>query len=292
MKLIEKKRNLTLLLLLFVCLVMKAQNEEVSTETLPGDNFNLTEALYLFEKSTSLEDFEKNLNNEENKVNNLDLNKDNEIDYIRVVDNMDGDVHAIVLQVPLNEKESQDIAVIEIEKTGEEEAILQIIGDEDVYGENKIIEPVDEEVKMEGKGPSIAITTTRLIVNVYFWPSVRFIYAPTYRVYVSPWRWGFYPRFWRPWRPHPVRTFVSFFVPRPHFRVTHTHRVVRAHRVYVPKRRTTKTVRTRTTVDKNKRGKTVGIKKNKTTTVRNKNGKVVGKKKTTVKKHRGRKSGH
>ena len=74
-----------------------AQTEADSTG-FDGDNFSLEGALELFKDSKSLEDFEKKLNQKENHVNNLDLNKDGDTDYIRVEDNMDGDVHAIVLQ--------------------------------------------------------------------------------------------------------------------------------------------------------------------------------------------------
>ncbi|MBL0110193.1 MAG: hypothetical protein IPP42_04700 [Saprospiraceae bacterium] len=56
------------------------------------------------------------LNQDDNHVNNLDLNDDGEVDYIRVIDNMDGDAHALVLQVVVSATENQDIAVIEIEK--------------------------------------------------------------------------------------------------------------------------------------------------------------------------------
>jgi hypothetical protein len=46
-----------------------------------------------------------------------------------------------VLQAVVSENEKQDIAVIEIEKTGDTTAVLQIIGDEDIYGEQVIVEP-------------------------------------------------------------------------------------------------------------------------------------------------------
>ncbi len=49
--------------------------------------------------------------------------------------------HVFVLQVSVSATENQDIAVIEIEKTGTETAIIQIIGDEDIYGEQVIVEP-------------------------------------------------------------------------------------------------------------------------------------------------------
>ncbi|MEQ3662449.1 MAG: hypothetical protein ABNG96_07155, partial [Flavobacterium sp.] len=44
-----------------------------------GENFSLEGALEMFKKSNSLEEFEKLLNTEENNVNNLDLNKDEQI---------------------------------------------------------------------------------------------------------------------------------------------------------------------------------------------------------------------
>ena len=218
----------------------------------PGDGFSLEGALELFKESKSLEDFEKKLNSEDNYVNNLDLNEDGDVDYVRVIDNMDDKAHAITLQVPLNDKESQDVAVIGIQEEGKENAVLQIIGDADVYGEETLVEPFEEEAKSDGKGgPSANARIARIVVNVYFWPCVRFIYHPTYVVYVSPWRWHYYPSYWRPWRPHPWRVCHTYRVRyHRHYHVTHTHRVTRAHRVYTPHRRTSTVVRTRTTTVK------------------------------------------
>ncbi|MEO1260047.1 MAG: hypothetical protein AAFZ15_14735 [Bacteroidota bacterium] len=249
---------------------------------MPGDHFSLEGALELFKNSESLEDFEKKLNQEKNDVNNLDLNEDGDIDYIRVIDNMDNDVHAIVLQVPVSGEESQDVAVIEIEKTGDEEAMLQIVGDVVIYGEGKIIEPFEVETKDDGRGP--CVTVDRVYVNVFFWRPVRFIYGPRYRVYVSPFRWGYYPAWWRPWRPRPWRTFhTRAIVYRPHYRVATTHRVVRAHRVYAPTRRSSAVVRTRTVSRAAVGNNKAGVKRSTTTTtVTGKNGNTVTRSKTTT----------
>lgn len=51
----------------------------------------------LFKEVKLIEDFEKVLNKESNKINNLDLNEDGDIDYICVIDYVDGDVYVIVL---------------------------------------------------------------------------------------------------------------------------------------------------------------------------------------------------
>ena len=282
---------------LFAALTISLQaQDDVEATGFDGDNFSLEGALELFKKAESLEDFEKQLNTEKNYVNNLDLNEDGEIDYIMVNDNVEDDVHAIVLQVAVSKDETQDVAVIEIEKTGKEEAMLQIVGDEDVYGTQTIVEPYDIEGSSDGSGPDAEMSFARIIVNVWLWPSVRYVYRPGYRVWVSPWRWNYYPRWWSPWRPV---AWVSF---RPHVvryrtgfgfhRVT-THRVVRAHRVYTPKRRTSTTVVKRTTVTRtkvgvNKNNKTVKTKTTRTTGVKTANGNKAVKQNTntrTVKKN-------
>ena len=233
-----------------------AQQTGVDSTGLPGDHFSLQGALQLFQQSSTIEDFEKALNLESNHVNNLDLNGDGETDYVRVIDQSEKDVHAFVLQVPVSGSENQDIAVIELEKTGDTTAVVQIIGDEDIYGEAVIVEPDgggEEEAfmnyndsQLSGPNAGYDYMAPRIVINVWAWPSVRFVYGPVYRPWISPWRWKNYPGWWRPWRPfawqvwHPYRMHYH----RP-FVVVRTHRVLHAHRVYTPFRTTSVTVRTR-----------------------------------------------
>ena len=250
---------LTVLSFIALLACSPAMSQEASTDStgLPGDNFSLQGALEMFKKASSPEEFEKLINTEDNSVNNLDMNDDGETDYVRVIDKMDKDLHAFVLQVPVSETESQDIAVIEIEKTGDTTAVLQIIGDEDIYGEEIIVEPDgggEEEAFIEynynnnQRGPNADFYTPspRIILNVWMWPSVRFVYAPIYRPWISPWRWRHFPAWWHPWRPlgwqvwHPRH--ILFYR---HFAVVHTHRVVRAHAFYRPVRVNSITVRNR-----------------------------------------------
>jgi hypothetical protein len=219
----------------------QAQETKIAEATdstgLPGDNFNLQGALSLFKEAKNLEEFEKQLNDEKTYVNNLDLDEDGKTDYILVSDKTDGSSHAIVLQVAVNEKENQDIAVIEIEKTGEEKADLQIIGDEDIYGEKKIVEPAEEKEINIKSGPA-APSFGFVIVNVWFWPCVKFIYAPVYKPWISPWYWRHYPPYWKPWKPSPWHIHHNHCKPYyPHFRYAPKHRVVMAHKIYTPHRR-------------------------------------------------------
>ena len=48
--------------------------EQTDSLGLPGDNLNLYAVLDLFQKSETFEIFEKKLNEEDSKINNLDLN--------------------------------------------------------------------------------------------------------------------------------------------------------------------------------------------------------------------------
>lgn len=262
------KKTTTLLLILLASTVVFSQEGEKPDNT--GENFSLEGALALFKKSNSLEEFEKLLNEENNNVNNLDLNDDNDIDYIMVDDIREGDIHAIVLSTYIDDKEKQDIAIIGIEKTGNESATLQIEGDADLYVENTFIEPNEVvESSTGGKGgPSISeITTKQVIVNVWFWPSVRFLYAPTYVVWHSPWRWGFYPKWWRPWRPYKYHVFYNRCAPhRVHYHSVPARRVVVAHKIYAPRRNHSNLVihnNRRTTVVKSNNRKTTVVTKNK-----------------------------
>lgn len=259
---------------------LNAQSETIEETGYPGDHFSLEGALELFKTSDNLEDFEKKLNQEDSNVNNLDLDEDGSIDYIRVEDNMDGDVHAIVLQVFVSEDEAQDIAVIEIEKTGSASAVLQIVGNEDIFGEETYVEPFDEVASSSGSGPDAEYKLVRIVVNVWGWSTVRFVYAPGYRVYVSPWRWRYYPTWYRPWRPRPFRTFVAAVTPfRAKYRVVNTHRVVRAHKIYTPRKKTSVTVKRNVTVTRN--NKSIS-KSTSVAGVRGSNGGKAAGKKTTV----------
>lgn len=292
--------------LLFITALLFAQvsfaQAEMDSTGLPGDHFSLEAALDLFEKANTPESFETAINTPNNHVNNLDLNEDGEIDYIKVVTHKDGDAFVFVLQAIVSETENQDVAVIQLEKTGKDKAMAQIVGDEDIYGEEVILEPGDDDDEEPGldapdKGPAPYYNSAALIVNVWAWPSVRFVYGPSYRPWVSPWRWRSYPNWWRPWRPFTWSVWKPFRVNhvRPGIRVSYTNRCIRANRVYRPVRAHSTVVRARhansvgnyrvtrskTTVT-GPRGNSVS---RKTTTVRGSRGNIKGQK-TTVKRSR------
>ncbi|MBK7097132.1 MAG: hypothetical protein IPH58_00645 [Sphingobacteriales bacterium] len=247
-------KRITYTLVLFLCqltMALQSQSQAGTDSTgLPGDNFSLQGALQLFKSASSPEEFEKALNSESNHVNNLDLNRDGQTDYVRVIEKSDANNHVFVLQVPVSEKENQDIAVIELEKTGNDQAAIQIVGDEDIYGEETIYEPLEESISGQKGGPNYypdinAGYSNTAVVNVWYWPCVRFVYVPSYTVWTSPWYWRRYPGWWRPWRPLSWHVFHPF-VRHHHRHFVHTpiHRTIHARTVYKPFRTTSVSVRT------------------------------------------------
>ncbi|MBC7523043.1 MAG: hypothetical protein H7239_01180 [Flavobacterium sp.] len=235
--------------------------QEVNVPENSGDNFSLEGALAILKKSNSVEEFETLLNKEDNNVNNLDLNNDGDIDYISVNDIQEGETHVLVLSTFLSETEKQDIATIGIEKTGPETVTLQIEGNTDLYPANTIAEPFDTiETSKGGKsGPNLPqINVNNIIVNVWFWPSIRFIYGPRYVAFRSPYRWATYPIWWKPWHPFRRSIFYSRCAPNSVFyRRTPARTVIVAHNIYSTRRNRS------TLVIRNRRGGTTIVRTNK-----------------------------
>lgn len=224
-----------------------AQDANNSEDESIADQFSLQGALELFKQSTSPENFEQLLNKPGNAVNNLDINQDGKVDYVRVIDKKKDNFHAMVLQVPVDVNESQDVAVIEIEKTGKDQATLQIIGDETIYGKELIVEPADEQPEEDAfiqedypNGPYSSVadySTRRIFVNVWLWPSVRFIFRPDYDVWISPCSWDRWPAWYDPWEPWPyyqLRPMRIHYYPR--YIIVPTHRLVHVNQYYRPYR--------------------------------------------------------
>jgi len=187
-----------------------AQENPAEYLGLPGDNLNLYAVMKLFQESQTIEGFERSLNDENSRINNLDLNGDNMIDYITVSDYVDGNVHTIVLRAVLNKRESQDVAVFTVQRFNNGSVQIQLIGDEALYGKNYIIEPIYDDNNGETPNPGYAGRQTNQVndnvvrtspLEIAAWPLVRFIYLPNYSIWHSSWYWGNYPDYWHPWRP-------------------------------------------------------------------------------------------
>ena len=155
---------------------VSANNSEIS------DNLDLKAVASIFGDSKNLEDFERRLNDPNLKISNLDLNYDNQVDYLRVIESVEGRTHLVIIQAVLEKDVFQDIATIEVEKDQNNRLQIQVVGDVFMYGNNYIYEPV--------------YVHTPLFFNS-FW-------VISYRPYYSTWNWGYYPSYYHYWRPIPI----------------------------------------------------------------------------------------
>src|SRR4030095_9868632 len=177
-----------------------SQADKDTTELLglPGDNLDLYDVLTLFQKSKTIEGFEKSLNDEKTGINNLDLNLDKKVDFIKVVTKKDGDAFTFILQVDVTKKETQDVALILVSKDKKDKVSIQMVGDEDLYGKDYVIEPkgnssVTANPGYTGTDPvtkNIPATTTVVVESA---PIVQYVYSPAYVPYAPPYYYGYYP---------------------------------------------------------------------------------------------------
>src|SRR5215471_6872865 len=124
----------------------KNQSKADTTDKLgmAGDGLDLYAVMDLFQKSKTIESFEKSLNDPKEKVNNLDLDLDKKVDFIKVVTekkDKNSDSYMFILRVDVSKTESQDVAVILLDRDKDKKVSLQMVGDEELYGKDYVIEP-------------------------------------------------------------------------------------------------------------------------------------------------------
>ena len=182
-----------------------------STSSDISENLDLKTVATLFGQAEDLEQFEQMLNNPDSAFSNLDLNGDGEVDYLRVIETADNDRHLVVIQAVLAKDIYQDVASIYVEKDEQDQVIVQVVGDEYIYGTNYIIEPV---------------YIYRPLIYDWFW-------GPSWIAWHSPYYWGYWPGWWRPyycvdpfiywdhcyWHHyyHPICSYRTGHHHRPHF---------------------------------------------------------------------------
>jgi hypothetical protein len=155
---------------------VNAKSSEIS------DNLDLRAVASIFGDAKDLEDFERRLNDPKTQISNLDLNDDNQVDYLRVIESVEGRTHLIVVQSVLGKDTFQDVATIEVEKDKNNTTRVQVVGDVYMYGSNYIYEPVYVHVP---------------VIYSYFW-------VDYYRPYCSTWYWDYYPTYYYAWNPCPI----------------------------------------------------------------------------------------
>ncbi|MDD5149198.1 MAG: hypothetical protein PHC28_01785 [Flavobacterium sp.] len=155
---------------------INAKNSEIS------DNLDLRAVASIFGDSKNLQDFERRLNDPTLQISNLDLNNDDEVDYLRVIESVENRTHVIIIQSVLDRDLYQDVATIEVEKDNYNNVHVQVVGDVYMYGHNYIYEPVYYSTPL---------------IYASFWVS-------NYRPYYSTWDWNYYPSYYYSWNPFPV----------------------------------------------------------------------------------------
>jgi len=176
--------------LLFITNTQIWAQRKVTVEAVNDDisyYLDLKAVAYIFGESDNLEDFEYKLNDPENNLSNLDLNGDGYIDYLRVIETNEKNVHLVVIQAVLDRDVYQDVATIAVGKTRYNKLQIQVIGDPYIYGYNYIIEPY--------------YYRTPVIVR-WFW-------SPYYTRWYSPYYWGYYPRFYSYRSPVHINIYIN-----------------------------------------------------------------------------------
>jgi hypothetical protein len=178
------KTKLLLLSLMTTVFIVQAQdrNRVSAMNNEISDNLDLRAVADIFGDSRNLQEFERQLNDPELQISNLDLNNDNEVDYLRVIETVENRTHVVIIQSVLDRDVYQDVATIEIEKDRYNKVHLQVVGNEYMYGQNYIYEPIYYRTPL---------------IYASFW-------SYNYRPYVSNWYWDYYPSYYYAWNPFPV----------------------------------------------------------------------------------------
>lgn len=138
-----------------------------------------------FAQAATVQEFEALLNNSNYMLSNLDLNGDGYVDYLRVLETVNGYTHVFLIQAVLAANIYQDVATVVAEVPTAAKSCVQIIGTPYIYGPNYIIEPT-------------YIVTPNIFSH--FW-------VKEYRPWSSPWYWNHYPTYYR----HPAPIIITHY---------------------------------------------------------------------------------
>ena len=107
----------------------------------PCFSLDLMAVAAAYAESRSVREFEQILNSSRYMINNLDLNNDGWIDYLRVIETRNGYYHALLIQSCLAAGIFQDVATLVAERRPDA-LFVEVIGDRYLYGANYVVRPV------------------------------------------------------------------------------------------------------------------------------------------------------
>ena len=176
-----------------------------TTTTVTVTSFNSDISFYLdltavaaaFAEARSVQEFEQLLNSPRYMINNLDLNHDGWIDYLRVIETYQGYYHALLVQACLAPAVFQDVATVIAERRANT-LTVEVIGNRYLYGPNYIVRPTFV------KRP----------------PMWDYYGRPTYSPWVSPYYYDYYPSYYT--RPKPIylshyQAYVTTYISHHHY---------------------------------------------------------------------------
>ena len=149
----------------------------VTTLSSAADGLDLQAVAELLKKADTAEKFESLLNDPAEGLNNLDLDEDNNVDFIKVTEYGEGDSTGFSLTVDMGGGDEQELATIDMVKSAGGDIDVEMQGNEQIYGANSYYH------RRYG-------LTEMLLFGYMFRP---------HRPYFSPYYYGFYPGFYRPY---------------------------------------------------------------------------------------------
>jgi len=150
-----------------------------------------------FGEANSLREFEMLLNSSNYMLSSLDLNRDGYVDYLRVVEAIEGYNHVILIQAVLAPNIFQDVATLTVEMSYST-PYVQVIGAPYIYGPNYYVRPVYVRTP----------------------PMFAHFRGHGYTVWVSPYYWDYYPSCYH--RPAPIylshyQAYVNTYMSNHHY---------------------------------------------------------------------------
>ena len=149
-------------------------NVDVQTVVRAADGLDLQAVGELLKRAKDAQQLAQLLNSSGEGINNLDLDENGKVDYIQVDEYGSGDSRGFSFTVETSPGEEQEIATIEIEKSGSD-ANVQIHGNSQIYGHNQYY---------------------RHRFGLADYLLLGYIFRP-HPFYFSPWHYGAYPPYYR-----------------------------------------------------------------------------------------------
>ena len=142
-----------------------------------------------YSEARSTREFEQLLNSSKYMINNLDLNRDGYVDYLRVIETRKGQYYAYLIQACLAPTVFQDVATLVAERRAST-LYVEVVGDSYLYGYNYVVRPTF--VKRPPMWDVYGYTNYTVWVSPYYygvWPNYytrpKTVYITHYQAYVK-----------------------------------------------------------------------------------------------------------